>query len=65
MLSASDDNDQIPEWQAVELAIARNQGRLDAAASELRISRVLLARMLASDSRRSVAAPGELRMDSA
>ncbi|EUC19510.1 UNVERIFIED_ORG: DNA-binding NtrC family response regulator [Burkholderia sp. CF145] len=65
MMSASDDDDDIPEWDAVELAIARNQGRLDAAATELHISRVLLARMLASDSRRSVATPGELRMDSA
>lgn len=65
MMSASDDDDDIPEWDAVELAVARNQGRLDAAATELHISRVLLARMLASDSRRSVATPGELRMDSA
>jgi DNA-binding NtrC family response regulator len=65
LISASDDTDDIPEWQAVELAIARNQGRLDAAATELHISKVLLARMLASDYRRSMATPGELRMDSA
>jgi DNA-binding NtrC family response regulator len=65
VLQTSDETDDIPEWHAVELAVARHQGRLDAAATELRISKVLLARMLASNARRSVAAPGALRMDSA
>ncbi|WP_109481117.1 sigma 54-interacting transcriptional regulator [Paraburkholderia sp. C35] len=65
LMSASDETGDIPEWQAVELAVARNHGRLDAAAIELHISRVLLARMLASDARRPCAAPGTLRMDSA
>ena len=65
MMRASDETDDIPEWDAVELAVARNQGRLDAAATELHISKVLLARMLASNARRAVATPGALRMDSA
>ncbi|HWT39379.1 MAG TPA: sigma 54-interacting transcriptional regulator [Paraburkholderia sp.] len=65
VMRVSDETDDIPEWDAVELAVARNQGRLDAAATELHISKVLLARMLASNARRSVGAPETLRMDSA
>jgi DNA-binding NtrC family response regulator len=65
LMQTSEEADDVPEWQAVELAVARNQGRLDAAATELHISKVLLARMLASNARRAVAAPGALRMDSA
>ncbi|MEM5346184.1 sigma-54-dependent transcriptional regulator [Paraburkholderia azotifigens] len=65
LMRASDETDEIPEWDAVELAVARNQGRLDAAATELHISKVLLARMLASNARRAVATPGAMRMDSA
>ncbi|MBN3756866.1 sigma-54-dependent Fis family transcriptional regulator [Paraburkholderia sp. Tr-20389] len=65
MRASGDGSDDIPEWDAIELAVARNQGRLDAAAMELHISKVLLARMLASNARRAVATPGALRMDSA
>jgi DNA-binding NtrC family response regulator len=57
--------DDIPEWAAVELAVARNQGRLDAAATELHISKVLLSRMLASTCRRQTAANGIPHADSA
>ncbi|ACC72469.1 sigma 54-interacting transcriptional regulator [Paraburkholderia phymatum] len=63
--ASADESDAIPEWDAIELAVARNQGRLDAAATELHISKVLLARMLASNARRAAGAPGALRMDSA
>jgi len=60
-----DDSDDVPEWSAVELAVARNQGRLDAAATELQISKVLLSRMLASTVRHPVAANSIPHADSA
>lgn len=61
----ADDADDVPEWSAVELAVARNQGRLDAAATELHISKVLLSRMLASNCRHSAAAVSIAHADSA
>jgi DNA-binding NtrC family response regulator len=63
--SDASDDDDIPEWPAVELAVARNQGRLDGAATELHISKVLLSRMLASHSRRQAAASSIPHADSA
>jgi DNA-binding NtrC family response regulator len=65
LMRAADDTEDIPEWHAVELAVARNQGRLDAAATELHISKVLLARMLASNCRPASATPDALHADSA
>ena len=61
----ADEMDGIPEWAAVELAVARNLGRLDAAATELHISKVLLSRMLASNYRHTAATTGVLHIDSA
>ncbi|MBN3763857.1 sigma 54-interacting transcriptional regulator [Burkholderia sp. Ac-20365] len=65
LMRAADDTDDIPDWHAVELAVARNQGSLEAAALELGISKVLLARMLASPVRRPLDPPAALRVDSA
>ncbi|SEK06692.1 DNA-binding transcriptional response regulator, NtrC family, contains REC, AAA-type ATPase, and a Fis-type DNA-binding domains [Paraburkholderia diazotrophica] len=65
LLRPGDETDEVPEWAAVELAVARNQGRLDAAATELHISKVLLSRMLASDYKRVAPTDAVLRADSA
>jgi len=65
LMRAAHEDAEIPEWNAVELAIARNQGRLDAAANELQISKVLLARMLASNCRQACATHSAPQADSA
>ncbi|MBP0591539.1 sigma-54-dependent Fis family transcriptional regulator [Paraburkholderia sp. LEh10] len=65
VLRPSSETEEIPEWAAVELAVARNHGRLDAAATELQISKVLLTRMLASSARRTSTTAGVRRADSA